>query len=250
MPKNSDRSIDFQQSPSAAADAGKLTLVIETSSGHGSIALAGRTAGCSMREFGSDRRHNSAIFEPLAALLAGLEPGEIGQIGQVLVGSGPGSYSGTRVGIAAGQGVALAHGAELVAVPSILGLGLKRSAWVLGDARRGSYWLARLEAGKLWIPPTVFEQEEFRAVLAAEAAPSVEILSFEPTAKLAAAAGFPEDRIALAVPNARALWDFWNQCSEAERNEFRAVSPQPIYLKPPHITAARTDRHPWLARGR
>ena len=94
-----------------------LTLVLETSTPHASLGLADGAGGFSETGFQSDRNHNALLFGPLAELLAEKDPAEIGL---VLVGSGPGSYSGTRVGIAAAQGVAMVSGCRTVAVPSIL----------------------------------------------------------------------------------------------------------------------------------
>ncbi|MGC4013199.1 MAG: hypothetical protein QM755_01595 [Luteolibacter sp.] len=81
------------------------------------------------REFCSDRSHNAVLLGPLGELMAGLSPEDIGL---VLVGSGPGSYSGTRVGIAAAQGVALAAGCPVVAVPWIFGRTLGRNRCLHG----------------------------------------------------------------------------------------------------------------------
>ena len=64
-----------------------------------------------MRTFQSDRNHNAMLFEPLSDLLAN---GGANEVGLVLVGSGPGSYSGTRVGIAAAQGVAFGGGFQIL----------------------------------------------------------------------------------------------------------------------------------------
>lgn len=94
---------------------GAFTLILETSTPHASVALVSPDGQVEQRAFTGDRSHNAGIFQPLQELIGSLEPGSIGL---VLVGSGPGSYSGTRVGIAAAQGVAIASGCPAVAVPS------------------------------------------------------------------------------------------------------------------------------------
>src|SRR6478752_5854722 len=96
---------------------GTFTLVLETSTPRASLAAVESDGRLTQREFTSDRSHNAVLFSPLQELLGTRKTAEIGL---VLVGSGPGSYSGTRVGIAAAQGVAIASGCPAVAVPSIL----------------------------------------------------------------------------------------------------------------------------------
>ena len=102
-----------------------FTLILETSTPNASLATTEPGGRIEQREFTSDRSHNAVLFSPLKELL---DTRETLEIGLVLVGSGPGSYSGTRVGIAAAQGVAIACGCPAVAVPSILAvpIGAKR----------------------------------------------------------------------------------------------------------------------------
>ncbi|MEI6656816.1 MAG: tRNA (adenosine(37)-N6)-threonylcarbamoyltransferase complex dimerization subunit type 1 TsaB, partial [Verrucomicrobiota bacterium] len=117
-----------------------FSLVLETSTPHASVARVAPDGGLEVREFWSNRNHNAMLFEPLRELL---QVGGRKAIGLVLVGSGPGSYSGTRVGIAEAQGIALANGCPAVAVPSILTVPSAEGGaccMAIGDARRGTYW--------------------------------------------------------------------------------------------------------------
>ena len=105
------------------------------------------------RGFCSDRNHNALLFEPLRELLE-----KHGKPSLVLVGSGPGSYSGTRVGIAAAQGVAIAIGCPAVAVPSILAVPSAANGarcLAIGDARRGSFWTAEIGNFRLLEEPSL-----------------------------------------------------------------------------------------------
>ena len=92
-------------------------LIIETSTDAASVALAVDGNIVMEKGFVSDRRHNALLFTPLAEIM---EIHGSHSFDAVLVGSGPGSYSGTRVGIAAAQGAALAAGCKAIALPSIL----------------------------------------------------------------------------------------------------------------------------------
>jgi tRNA threonylcarbamoyl adenosine modification protein YeaZ len=91
------------------------TLVLETSTPTASLLLVHDDGSVSPRSFQSDRSHNAELFRPLQELMA-----EKPKLELVIAGSGPGSYSGTRVGIAAAQGVAIAMACPAVAISSIL----------------------------------------------------------------------------------------------------------------------------------
>jgi tRNA threonylcarbamoyladenosine biosynthesis protein TsaB len=146
------------------------------------------------------------LFTPLASLLA-----QAGEIECLVCGTGPGSYTGIRVGIAAAIGVSLVRRAPLIGLPSLLALrhadGLERYA-VCGDARRGSWWWAEVENGRLTLPPLTGSAEAIAARAAAwlgqiftldeTAPPFCEATPTTPRAELLAsrAAGFSEETIA------------------------------------------------------
>lgn len=204
------------------------TLVLETSTPMASIALVREDGTIGQRGFQSDRSHNALLFGPLKDLLAGVEPS------LVLVGSGPGSYSGTRVGIAAAQGVAMALGCPAVAVPSILAVpcaGSGAPCLAVGDARRGSYWTARIEDLRIATEPALCDAEELHVHIAAAHAGGLTVFSFEDPERFV-----PGKNVLREHPDATRLWQAWLAAAEPTRRTWSAAPPQPIYLKPPHIT--------------
>jgi tRNA threonylcarbamoyladenosine biosynthesis protein TsaB len=219
-------------------------LVIETSTPRASLLLAGPGGVRFDRGFSSDRSHNAALFGPLDELL-GLP--EAGSLRRVLVGSGPGSYSGTRVGIAAAQGVAIFQNCPAVAVPSVLAVEAadrEAGCLVIGDARRGSFWSARVRGRRMAAGPAVIGAAELEAAVAAALAEGAAVYTFEeperfplPTEMLAG--------LAQQLPDAAGILAAWQRADEATRDDWSAAPPQPMYLKPPHITAAK---RPWLVR--
>ena len=219
-----------------------FTLVLETSTPHASIGIATADGGFTSREFTSDRNHNGLLFKPLAELLDSLP---VAALERVLVGSGPGSYSGTRVGIAAAQGVALAAGCQAAAVPSLLAVPsvtAGAACLFIGDARRGSFWTARTAATQLTETPTLTDATGLWTAVTAALAHGVAVVSFD------AASRFPDlgelaAQVKLESPTAAGLWLAWQHADAPTRAAWAAVPPQPIYLKPPHITAAT---RPWL----
>lgn len=210
---------------------GPFTLVLETSTPAASLLLAGREGIVMEREFCSDRSHNAVLFGPLSEVLQGIPPKEIGC---VLVGSGPGSYSGTRVGIAAAQGVAIAAGCPVVAVPSILGAPSAANGTaclVVGDARRGSFWISRVENACVTREPELIDAALFPDELDGSPAITFETLSKNP---------FPAELvITQETPTARLLWEAWQAAPESERTRWAKEAPQPLYLRPPHITESK-----------
>lgn len=213
---------------------GPATLVIETSTPRASVALVHADGRIEQRTFQSDRSHNAMLFPPLKELLAGVD------VGLVLVGSGPGSYSGTRVGIAAAQGVAMAMDCPAVGVPSLLAVPAAENGaacLAIGDARRGSYWTARVEALGLRQVPTLCDAQELEQAVAAAVGEGCAVFCFEETGRFPLGANAGLARVEL--PDATRLWRAWQAADAATRRVWSAEIPQPIYLKPPHITPGR-----------
>lgn len=219
-----------------------FTLVLETSTPKASLAGIQPDGHVEQREFTSDRSHNAMLFSPLKELLDSRNSQEIEL---VLVGSGPGSYSGTRVGIAAAQGVAIASGCPAVAVPSILAVpsAMNGAACLaIGDARRGSYWTAKVENASTPAEPELTDADGLEACVRQAIAAGIPVISFEEAKR------FPLPlelcgEVRLEFPSAERLWLAWLASSPALRERWMSLPPQPIYLKPPHITPAK---RPWL----
>ncbi|QTN33479.1 tRNA (adenosine(37)-N6)-threonylcarbamoyltransferase complex dimerization subunit type 1 TsaB [Akkermansiaceae bacterium] len=205
-------------------------LILETSTDAASIALAVDGGIVAERGFVSDRRHNALLFSPLSEILGihGRRPFD-----GVLVGSGPGSYSGTRVGIAAAQGAALAAGCKAVAVPSLLATPQALSGkpcLAVGDARRGSFWLARMEGGELLNGPELTDRIGFESALARAREDGSVVFCMDRISGVE----IPQTR-----PTAAGLWQVWQAAPPQTRAIWAGKTPQPIYLAPPHITPSK-----------
>lgn len=208
----------------------RAVLIIETSTEAASVALVMDGRIVAEKGFVSDRRHNALLFGPLAEILA-IHGGK--NFDEVLVGSGPGSYSGTRVGIAAAQGAALVAGCKVVAVPSILAVPealAGRKCLAVGDARRGSYWLANIDAGRLLDGPILTDAIGLDSAITFARESGGFVFSME---------RFRDRDIALAVPTAAGLWQAWGNATPQDHAIWANRAPQPIYLAPPHITASK-----------
>ena len=219
-----------------------LCLILETSTPRGSVALACAGTGALLEErvFESDRNHNAHMFGPLEEMLAG---DVAGRIARVLVGAGPGSYSGTRVGIAVAQGIAIARGCPAIAIPSVVAVANPAPhALAIGDARRGHGWWVRIDGRRMETPaPELGDYAALEAAVCAAEDQGRRVFSFEDPK----AFGF-SGSIHRETPHAAALWRAWCEASAEQRDVWEAAPPQPVYLKPPHITA---PKRPWLMAG-
>ena len=210
-------------------------VALETSARPASVAVA---AGGRVVESVLDpaRAHATDLLPELERIVAGLglRPSAIRA---VLVGTGPGSYTGLRVGIATALGIARASGAALRGVPSgetvAFGeLAPGESASLLVDARAGELYVSacrRLAAGvEVLLAPRVLAPAEARAALL----PQGPIFA-DPTAADAAGLG-PAERARVrtdAPPRARALLEL-GTARLAELGPQAAAEVLPLYLRP------------------
>jgi tRNA threonylcarbamoyl adenosine modification protein YeaZ len=95
-------------------------------------------------------------MRPFGMIEAALEAAEVdrSEIDCIVVGLGPGSYTGIRVGIALAQGWQLARNVKLLGISSVEAVatqaqsdGLRGAANVIVDAQRGEFYLATWELG-------------------------------------------------------------------------------------------------------
>ncbi|MEI6278953.1 MAG: tRNA threonylcarbamoyladenosine biosynthesis protein TsaB [Verrucomicrobiae bacterium] len=183
-------------------------LSLESSGPAGSVAVLVDGRLCEAWSFSCPRGRGGELFPALEAAVA-----RVGRADLVVVGTGPGGYNGLRMSVAAAWGVATAHGARLVGVPSLLGYG-EPEYFVAGDARGGQWFLARVSQGRLVHAPVLIAPGEASALLD----PGVPV--FCP----GGLAGLPDARC--VPPSAQIL--------ALRTDSFGA--PAPFYLKPPHIT--------------
>ncbi len=208
----------------------RAVLIIETSTEAASIALVVDGEVVAEKRFVSDRRHNALLFGPLAEIME-IHGGKY--FDAVLVGSGPGSYSGTRVGIAAAQGAALVAGCDAVSVPSVLAVPAaltEGKCLAVGDARRGSFWFANIDAGRLLGGPILTDAIGLDSAIALARGSGVSVFSMD---------RFRDREITFALPTATGLWQAWQNATPRDRANWIGRIPQPIYLAPPHITASK-----------
>ena len=140
-----------------------ITLAIETSTVRGSVAVSEDGRIVFSEHFAADRALGSELFTCLQR--AGKAAPHYDQI---VVGLGPGSYSGVRIAIAATVGLELAKNARVLGIPSILALETPAQKYLsIGDARRASFYFAVIENGECTTGPTLLDGTELNAAIAA-----------------------------------------------------------------------------------
>jgi tRNA threonylcarbamoyladenosine biosynthesis protein TsaB len=186
------------------------SLLIENSTENGSVAVADDGKVLIRREFSRAGKLSLAVKEIFL---------EAGVPDEIIVGTGPGSYTGLRVAAATGIGLQLALRCPAFGCPSVLGYEAV-SYHVVGDARLGSIFLASIEDKKLIRYPELLSTEEFQSLLPTLG--SRPIFSIGPIPNHA------------CLPILRPSAEYLLQCRESFRPAL-----EPIYLKEPHVTAAK-----------
>ncbi len=196
-------------------------LAIESSTNAGSIALEEESTGIrTVADFHAERSTSAQLFAALDGqqeILEGLD--------RILVGLGPGSYTGIRVAITAAQALALATGVPVYGLPSIAALRVADSRYqVIGDARRQTFYHAIVERGLFVKKPELMSEDELRDLLNRHQDEPVYC-----TEDLRAR--FPQAK--LVYPHACVLLQL---SSEEKITLDYHPKLEPIYLRPPFIT--------------
>jgi tRNA threonylcarbamoyladenosine biosynthesis protein TsaB len=192
-------------------------LGFDLSTQRGTIALVnGDNVLCS-RDWPNDRRNSAPFFSVLNDIIC-----EHGAPEAIVVGLGPGSYTGTRIAISAAIGLQATTGAALTGFSSLSGISEENEYAVIGDAKRASFFFATINGGLFATEPDLLSQNEISERISSNTAISIYTSDDLPQ--------FPT--VQPRFPSARLL------CLRAQRfpqNLARAPL-APIYLREPHIT--------------
>jgi tRNA threonylcarbamoyladenosine biosynthesis protein TsaB len=204
-----------------------MLLAIDLSTSHGSIAVLNDDAIVFEAAFQSERSHNAQVFAPLRDALTAAGDALTG----IVIGNGPGSYTGVRIAIAAAQGIALSRGVWCIGWSSLTApqIDAPTSYRVIGDARRQSFYLAQVENGRLLPELETVDANTARGRVA-EGGPW---LSFDAKVPL------DPENVHLARPNAAQLARHVQRCTPEEIASLAAQPLTPHYLAEAFITTAR-----------
>jgi tRNA threonylcarbamoyl adenosine modification protein YeaZ len=194
-------------------------LALELSTVRGSLTWLDQGATDFTREWPNDRKNSSLFFENLDAVT-----GKFGVPDTIIVGLGPGSYAGTRIAISAAIGLQVSCEAHLIGFPSICAMECDAHDYcAIGDARRKSFFFARVRANDLVEGPTLFSESELKLKLDA----------IEIEMPVLTSDSLPQfDRAVVRFPSALLL----AKLAREPRRSFSSPPLEPIYLREPHVT--------------
>lgn len=150
-------------------------MVIETSMETGSVALVSPEKVLFERSFFAGRKPSAALWEPLEAAMK-----EVTELAAIVVGTGPGSYNGVRIAIAAAQGIALVKDCPAVGLSSFERVApASDSALAIGDARRGHFSAQEVKDGRISGKVRLLDADDLEKAIASTLIAGREVFSFE-----------------------------------------------------------------------
>jgi len=192
-------------------------LAIETSSSRINIcATSGEELQLDEHYF-SPRRETGPLYSLVERALQ-----KFGFPDRIAVGTGPGSYNGIRAGLSLACGLETALSIPCGGWSSLLALEPERKI-VCGDARSGQLYFTMVEDHSFLLEPVLIPASELSIWLARHS-------------------DCPAWRIGCSSDALSHLPPIWPQAiflANVCRNSSTMPSPQPTYLKPPHITSPK-----------
>ena len=198
-------------------------LALELSTPRGSLAWLDGDVASFAREWPNDRKNSAAFFENLDAVA-----NKFGIPHVIVVGLGPGSYAGTRIAISAAIGLQISSGAHLIGFPSICAIESAEADYcVIGDARRKSFFFARISGNELREGPELFGEEGLKNKLAS-------LRNDTPVFCSESLSQFSEAMV--RYPSAQLL----ARLAQDRNRNFRLPPLEPMYLREPYITEPKS----------
>jgi len=196
-------------------------LALELSTPRGSLAWRDGDVASFAREWPNDRKNSAAFFENLDVIAK-----KFGSPDIIVVGLGPGSYAGTRIAISAAIGLQISSDARLIGFPSICAIESAEADYcVIGDARRKSFFFARISGNELMEGPELFSEEGLENKL----------VSLRNDTPIFCSESLPQfSEAVVRYPSAQLL----AQLAQDPNRNFRLPPLEPMYLREPHVTMA------------
>ncbi len=221
-----------------------IILSIETSIPEASVALTIDGEISTQQDFESHRQQNKLLFPALESIISQLPHNQTPDL--IIVGTGPGSYSGSRISIAAAQGLAIAYNCPVVGLSSFLGtptLAKYPTAFAVGDARRDTYFIAEIQQNQPNFKtgqPELISLDTLCDKLSHIDTSQTPVFTFEKELPISHITDYLTEK-----SHATLLTKAWLNLSHKSQQNLLKTPPQPAYLRAPFITKAKPG-HPLL----
>jgi tRNA threonylcarbamoyladenosine biosynthesis protein TsaB len=197
-------------------------LAIELSTVRGGLAWLDGDVDLA-REWPNDRKNSAAFFENLDNITK-----KFGAPDTIIVGLGPGSYAGTRIAISAAIGLQISSEAHLIGFPSICAIESTDADYcVIGDARRKSFFFARVSRNELMEGPDLFSEEELKSKLASVGNDTPVFCSESLSQFYEAMVRYPSVQLLARL-------------AQDPKRKFSLPALEPMYLREPYLTKPKT----------
>ena len=221
-----------------------LTLAIDTSSAAVSCAVArvdadGTVTVLSQRRVVDARAHAEQLVPSITACLAGAGVG-VDALEAIVAGTGPGPFTGLRVGLMTAAAIADARNLPAYGVCSLDAIAAGRTLVVAGDARRREVYWATYVDGRRTQGPSVDRPADvptygFAAMAGAGARLYRNILTLDllddDFPDLAAMVTLATDRILAQAPTEPLTPLYLRRPDAVAPSEYKAVTPEPVLCK-------------------
>lgn len=209
-------------------------LAIETSVETGSVALWRKDEIVIERTFLAGRKPSATLWPALEEVMA-----EVEILDAIIVGTGPGSYNGSRVGIAAAQGIALVHGCGVAPICSFEGVAAAtENALAIGDARRKSFSMQKVVHGRIEGRFELGDVDELSTAILESLAKGEEVFSFDRSERFPISEEL-QAQIQFRQSEAGRLAAAFAKRTSAEQDALKKTLAEPFYLRDPHITVGK-----------
>ncbi|MCY3761697.1 MAG: tRNA (adenosine(37)-N6)-threonylcarbamoyltransferase complex dimerization subunit type 1 TsaB [Gemmatimonadetes bacterium] len=156
-----------------------LILAFDTATPVASVALLDEDRVLASRYFDIGNQHSPTLFVEMSRLFE-VSGRNWGELGAVATTTGPGSFTGLRIGLSAAKGICLARRIQLVGISTLEALAARLPyarlpVWALLDARRGQVYAAPYET-KSGYPEVLSEPRTLAPGILVEELAGTEIL--------------------------------------------------------------------------
>ena len=223
-----------------------LVLAFDTATPAASVALFDEDRVIASRYFDIGNQHSRRLFVEMSQLFE-VSGRNWGELGAVATTTGPGSFSGLRIGLSAAKGICLARCIPLVGISTLEVLAgrfpyARLPVWALLDARRGQVYAALYETQSGY-PKVLREPRELAPEALVEELAGTEVLltgsgasAYRPLLSGLGGVHFAPGKI----DNPDAATVGWLGLAKLARREVLEVDfAEPEYLRTPMFATAR-----------